>query len=282
MDWFKIFRESKVKISTKDDYQSNLINKVKNDPIGKMHLQKITALDIELFLQRITAPSAQARTYRQLKTCLKAAYNHKMIRENPMLVVEKISEPKSKKVWPSKDDFEKLFNYTKEQNYDMYLFIKFLSLTGLRKGEALALKWEDIKNDEIYVNKAYELHAKKIKTPKTDGSIRKVPILPEAKKILDELDKDGGNIFSKLYKDAVSHRLNIYNKRLGTNITLHTFRHYFTTECQEAGVSLKTINEWTGHRSSKVTIGSYTHTNPDFETKELEKLSKYRHNQGNN
>lgn len=273
--WFNKFKKPKLKKSTIDDYESNVINKVKRHSIGKKQIGKITPMDLELFLQSIEAASVKARTYRQLKTIFKAAFNYKIISDNPMSRIDRISEPKSKKQFPEAEDFDKLLAYTKEQNYDMYLFIKFLSLSGLRKGEALALTWDDIKNNRIHVNKAYETHAKKIQSPKNANSIRQVPILPEAQKILDELDKNSKYIFSNIYKDAVSKRLRIYNKRLGTNITLHTFRHYYTTLCTEAGINLKTINTWTGRTSTKVTLGTYTHMNPDFENSEYNKMAKY-------
>ena len=71
---------------------------------------------------------------------------------------------------------------------------QFLLLTGLRVGEASALRWEDIDfvHKFIYVNKSltYEyINGKKtlkITTPKTDNSVRKVPFFGETQKVLEK------------------------------------------------------------------------------------------------
>jgi integrase len=177
---------------------------------------------------------------------------------------------------PSYEELNKLMNYAKKTTLPYYWLIKFLSLTGLRKGEALALKWSDIKDGRIHITKAYDSRSKKIQTPKTKASIRKVPLFPEAKLLLEIIPKKDEFIFGKLSSEAVTKRIRIYNKRIGTNITLHSLRHYFATECLEAGISKKLVQNWLGHAKYEVTINTYTHVNSEFENKEIDKMAKYR------
>jgi integrase len=275
--WFETYKKPKLKPSSVADYEHHLINKVNNYKlICKKQISKITALDLERFFQTIDAPNTKARTFRQLKTCMTAAYKYKIISENPFDFVDYIAEPKASKTVPSYEELNKLMNYAKKTTLPYYWLIKFLSLTGLRKGEALALKWSDIKDGRIHITKAYDSRSKKIQTPKTKASIRKVPLFPEAKLLLEIIPKKDEFIFGKLSSEAVTKRIRIYNKRIGTNITLHSLRHYFATECLEAGISKKLVQNWLGHAKYEVTINTYTHVNSEFENKEIDKMAKYR------
>lgn len=274
--WFETYKKPKLKQSSIEDYKNNLISKVEKDKIGKKQLSKITALDLEKFFQSIDAPNTKARTFRQLKTCVTFAFKYKIISENPFDFVDYISEPKANKSVPTRDELNKLLEYAKKTTIDYYWLIKFISLTGLRKGEALALTWDDIKEDRINVNKAYDSHSNEIQTPKTKASIRKVPLFPEAKELLNSMPKKSKYIFNNLSSSAVTKRLRIYKKRLGINITLHSLRHYFATECLEAGISKKIVQNWLGHAKYEVTINTYTHVNSEFENKEIDKMTKFR------
>jgi integrase len=277
--WFETYKKPKLKQSSIDDYEGHLINKVKNNKtISNKQISKITALDLEKFFQSIDAPTAKSRTFRQLKTCITAAYKYKIIKENPFDFVDFIPEPKPNKHIPLTKELNKLLDYAKKTTIEYYWLIKLLSLTGLRKGEVLALRWSDIKNNRIYISRAYDSHSNKIQTPKTKASIRTVPLFPEAKELLDAIPKKSELIFNNLKSSAVTKRIRIYNNRIGTNITLHSLRHYFATECLEAGVNKKLVQNWLGHAKYEVTINTYTHVNSDFENKEIDKMTKYRGN----
>lgn len=67
----------------------------------------------------------------------------------------------------------------KEKNYKSFTLFRLLSFSGARKGEILALSWNDInfKENEIRINKALsrgENNRIIIQTPKTKSSIRSI------------------------------------------------------------------------------------------------------------
>ena len=252
-----------------------LADKVAKSPLGKKKLAYITPQDIEKLLNKITAPSAQARTYRDLKSCFNTAVKYKIISESPFDLVENIPEPKNKRHIPSEKEFNKLCDFLKENNFDMYLFVKFISLTGLRKGEALALKWSDI-TGFIKINKAYSGAANAVLTPKTKAAYRNVPLFEQAKNILSQIKHTGDEVFSMIYKNAVTKRLRIYCKKLNIKVIIHSLRHMFATDCLEAGIEPKLVQMWLGHENYYTTINTYSHINKDFEISEIEKMSKFR------
>lgn len=275
--WVQTWLETKKerKQSTIDDYRYNLQLKVSQNSIGKKAIGNITSLDIERFLQGITHKATRAKTYRHLRSCFEYARKHKVISENPFDTVEAVPLPKANHYNPTQADVDKLLNYMKDQNYQMYLFGKFISLTGLRKGEALALEWKDI-TDYIVINKAYESHSQKTQTPKTPSSFRRVPLFPEAKAVLSEVSKKGSLVFAAIYKNAITHRWRVYTKHLGLDgLTIHSLRHFFATQCYEAGVSNKVVQAWLGHSNYAMT-DFYTYINTLHESEQIDKVAQYR------
>jgi len=61
-----------------------------------------------------------------------------------------------------------------------------------------------------------------------------------------------------------------------TKLTLHSLRHYFATQCLNAGIAEKVTTAWLGHHDSKVAKEIYQHIKSDFESEQIEKLAKYR------
>lgn len=276
-EWLKLYKNG-VKESTKVDYQTNLINKLKNHPLGKKQISHITSIDVERFLNSIEAPAARARTFRQLKSCMQSLYKHKLIKEDIFSIIQNIPEPKNKKRLPSNIELEKFFIYLKDAYYEIYLFARFLSLTGLRKGEALALKWTDFKDSKIHITKAYEVKAKKVQSPKTRASVRTVPLFDSVKKLLIEIKRlsNSDEVFSFIYKTSIDTRFKHHKNKFGIEeLTLHSLRHVFATSCYEAGIDEKMVQVWMGHANYKTTKDTYTHINSKFENEQIAKMKIY-------
>jgi len=276
--WLDLYKSEK-KFSTLKDYQLNLVNKLNKHPLGKKQVSKIVAIDIEKFLLSIKSPASRARTYRQLKSCFHSLTKKRIIKYDPFDVIEPISEPKTNGYSPTTKELNYFLKRLKDSYFEIYLFSYFISLTGLRKGEALALTWEDLKENKIRINKAYERHAKKIQSTKTKTSNRIIPLFPEVKKLLMKIKEysDGNLVFSFIYNDAVSSRFNIYTKRFGLpNLTLHSLRHYFATQCLEAGIERKVVQKWLGHSNYRTTSDIYSHINTEYEDDQAKILSMFR------
>jgi integrase len=223
---------------------------------------KINTLDIEIFFKTIKNPASKARTFRQMKSCFMSLFKSRIIEHNPFDLIKTIAEPKSESYTPKKDDLFGFFNYLKDAYYEMYLFSKFLSLTGLRKGEALTLTWNDINNESIMINKAWDRNSSKVQSVKTITSNRTVPLFPEIDSLLNEIKSLSNNIevFSFIYKNAISSRFRIHRNKYGLKkLTLHSLRHYFATECLEAGIEKKSFKSGLDTAITKQ-LRTYIHT----------------------
>lgn len=147
--------------------------------------------------------------------------------------------------------------------------------TGLRIGELLALEWSDIdfSNGTLMVDKTCHYgknrdgqYGRIVDTPKTETSIRIIPmpkqllpILREHKKISSPLviSKKGEGISNRTYQrnfESLLKSLNIKHRGF------HALRHTFATRALECGMDVKTLSELLGHKSPAVTLKKYAHT----------------------
>lgn len=159
-------------------------------------------------------------------------------------------------------------------------------LTGLRKGEILALQWKDIdfEKNTINVYKSVEHIGKKphIKAPKTDNGYRLVPLLDVLRDRLYPLkgdpeayiySEDGGKTplsehrYTRLYKD--------YCRDVGITSTAHQLRHSFATIAVEIDVNPKDLQNALGHADISTTMNIYAEAREKSAKKVANKFNEY-------
>lgn len=161
------------------------------------------------------------------------------------------------------------------------LFALVCLYAGLRRGEALALRHEDIdrENGVIHVTKAVEYIGNNphLKSPKTEAGRRDVVLLdvlakqiPKGKGFLFHRD-DGGLLTKVQYRK----RWLAYCDAIGFDITAHQLRHGFATILFEAGVADKDAQELLGHSSIAVTRDIYTHIRQTRRTETAKKINDF-------
>ena len=154
--------------------------------------------------------------------------------------------------------------------------------TGLRRGEALALRQEDVdrKRRVIHVTKAVEFigNRPEIKLPKTATGIRDVPI-PSV--LLPLLPKEKGYLFpgedpdTPMTKTMFRKRWLKYCREIGFNITAHQLRHGYATFLYEAGVPVLAAQKMLGHANASTTMNIYTHLREQQEKSAAALLDNY-------
>lgn len=219
---------------------------------------------------------------------------------------DKIIRPKSRQVqrkgnFLTKEELKEFLKLAQTATLSYFFpLVHLMSYTGLRQGEALALKWSDIdfENKKVTVNKtAVRINGKQsLQSPKTKNSKRVISIDPTTISILKNWKKDqikiyfrngkhfGGDdnfIFTNQRADWVHiHNFIPYFKRFVTDhklkpITPHGLRHTHASLLFSAGVEPKNISDRLGHSTVQITLDLYTHITEEQRTDTVEKLLEY-------
>ncbi len=160
------------------------------------------------------------------------------------------------------------------------LFPNIAIYTGLRRGEIMALRWEDIdfENAEIRVNKSVGLHYNMpyIKSTKTQAGERVVPIPAP---LLEELKrrKGGGYIFQTaggelITNSSIEKRSHRFFRELGVSCTMHQLRHAYITKLVESDLTPKDVQYLAGHKDIHTTLQIYTHVTESRRKEAAEKV----------
>ena len=152
--------------------------------------------------------------------------------------------------------------------------------TGLRIGECIGLKWENVDMDKkcIYVNTTVSIvkdrenggYKENISTTKTKKSTRTVPLSNKAIEAL-EIAKQQNTTPSIVFQSGTGTRINARNvsrclesilTNAGTKLEqagLHALRHTFASKLIRKKVDIKIISELLGHKKVSTTYDIYAH-----------------------
>lgn len=280
----ELFIEQKdVKPTTEQNirYTFNAINEI----FGDYQVRKISAAFIKRTLLESDKSTQTCNLYLKfIKGFLKWCYEYEYIQED---IASKLNFFPEKSVHTDESDkyleADELQAVLDQLQGMSYHIAKFLSLTGMRIGEALALTLDDI-DTHIHITKSYSGNI--LTTPKSSSSWRDVYIQPELRKMLDEYMK-----WRKLYEMSKgvrskylffslnggmlnSHTFSGQLKKVKCekNLHPHIFRHTHTALLAEQGVPLDTISRRLGHESSRITKEVYLHVTNKMKKQDEEKL----------
>ncbi len=177
----------------------------------------------------------------------------------------------------------------------LYPIVRFMLQTGLRVGEATALRFSDInmKDGTLLVVRTHvympdpSTHAMTdvFQEPKTKASTRMIPLLPDPVALL----KNQMAVRSEETRKAANlgtlvNTIKMINSRLVDEglapiapISCHALRHTFATRAFECGVKPKAVQKLLGHVSLQTTMDLYTHVTDDTLRSELMKMKKALH-----
>lgn len=161
------------------------------------------------------------------------------------------------------------------ENKRIAIGIMTLLLTGIRRGELLGLKPEDITDDTLTINRTVYLSNHKAcvaeHEAKTEKSLRTVPLVPELAYRLQNMPHKGEFLFSTksgtvLHPRNFTRDYNTFFKHLRDaepsvrRLSPHCCRHTFATLTREYGADIRVVQELLGHTDIKTTA-RYSHAN---------------------
>lgn len=211
-----------------------------------------------------------------------------LISVNPAEYIEfRITDKVKKAEYIPKDLIKPFLTDVKRRNIYHYYLFRLIIETGLRVGEACALKLSDFDKNNLYitVDSSYDQKRDVLGNTKTKHH-RKVYItrelydemlnltkLHETNKIIigseysNEYNFLFVNEFGKPLSRSSIHNTMIYcsKKILGQQISVHKLRHTHATLLLEANVPMKVIQERLGHQSMEMTERIYAHVTPHLQ-----------------
>ena len=169
----------------------------------------------------------------------------------------------------TREELQRFLIQAKDEGY-YELFLLELG-TGMRRGEILALQWNDLNFNNGELNIKRQLYAVKgelhISTPKTKSSVRTVVLPTSLINILAEYQKTVNSkwIFPSPLDNTVTRNPSAVRQRLQLileradckRVRFHDLRHTFSTMALEHGMDIKTLSATIGHVSAATTLDIY-------------------------
>ncbi len=283
-EWL-LFKKPKIKESTFLNYKF-LVEKYLKETFKNSNLEFFREYDLNKYIEKLRGELAH-KTVRDIISVLKAILRYAERKYDCDFKLDLVSLPTvhRNEIEVFKDK-EKNKIERKCINSDSIKEVGILiSLyTGLRIGEICALKWEDINFEDklIYVThtiqRVYQADNNNTKviftTPKTQNSIRKIPL---AKTLYEKLKPMSKKYSKKAF--ILTGKENKWVEPMGYRYTykmllekckipyksFHCLRHTFATRCISIGMDVKSLSEILGHSNVTVTLNIYVHSS--FKTK---------------
>ena len=183
----------------------------------------------------------------------------RIILENPAETIKR-RKAKHRKIYiPTKQQFTLLISALRsKQNNEAADFVEFLGYSGLRLGEASEVHWHDVNFEANNLCVTGGEKGTKNHEPRT------IPLFPPLKRLLEEIYNKKQNILnSNRIFSLRSAKKSIASACIHAGLpsfSHHNFRHFFCSNCIEAGVDFKAIAGWLGHKDGGILVAkTYGH-----------------------
>lgn len=314
LEYLEKYKKNELKITTYDSYMCIYRKHIEGTKLGKTRLDRVSLEMLQQYYNGKIKEGYSSKTVREVGTIINSAFNMavkiRLLSENPNLYTTIPKKEKYKAKILGKDEVEKIIREAKEE--ELYPIIVTTVYTGMRKGEVMALKWEDVDFQERKISikgslcrveekpdeKGHRCARYEILEPKTKKSIRTVPMLDEVydalmeqkrrqnanKELYKEVYQDQGLVFANATGNFIAQRpfmekYHDFLKKYGiTDIRFHDLRHTFASLLIESNVSMKVIQELLGHSTITTSMDIYTHISDKTKEQAMELLR--RDNQG--
>ncbi len=285
--WLEI-KKSALAYNTFRGYSVNVNNHI-IPYIGDIKLSELKVDDVDnLYLSlgeedKGLSPASIRYVHRVLSGALDYAIRKNLISSNVAKLADRPTVKRFQSYVYSIDELSKLLELTEDT--EMEVIIALAGFMGLRRGEVLGLHWCDVHFEEKYIQVNFQAipvkGGVKITKPKSEKSIRKVPMTDNVLEILRryrvkkvKVKLSQGSEYSE--KDLVVSKMNgellspstVFNmfKRLLKDNNMpdtrfHDLRHAYCSMLinEVEDIELKTISEIMGHSNIAVTAEVYAH-----------------------
>ena len=298
--WYQNYVKPQIRPTTQANYEAKIYQHIIPE-LGKIPLNQLAQKDLQQFYARMKTGGRLIRTeqfgkglsdsmvrglHAACRSALEKAVQEELIRTNPAVGCKLPPKRGREMQVLSPEELQRFLIQAQAEGY-YELFLLDLC-TGLRRGELLALQWDDLdfKTGTLTVNKqVYEVKGRlQVSVPKTRASIRRLVLPPGVVEVLRQYREtvDSRWMFPSPVKEdmpmtpgAVRRRLQIILERAGCKrIRFHDLRHTFATLSLESGMDVKTLSAMLGHVSAATTLDIYTHVTGDMQSEAAAKIDR--------
>ncbi len=238
-------------------------------PVGEL----TRAMLEEYVLERIRKTSVYAgrKDIAYMSAAFNFAVNRGYLAKNPCNGIKKPKIPEKLPLFFSREEMTQLLSAVNEQ--DIADIIVFAVNTGIRQGELLELRWDQIDLSRRRLTLSNRVHLTKSK------KVRTVPLNEAAVAVLENRKRraPGDHVFTfsgrPMSQNFVVKRFKKYVKAAHLNpaFHFHSLRHTFASWLVMKGVSLYEVQRLLGHSSPAVTQ-IYAHLSTDTLSNAVDKL----------
>lgn len=305
-EWIEtIFKPSELANSTKVKYISAYKNLLQSEPLAGRPIDEVSALDLQ---EVYNSSSACYSTTRAFHNLLRRFYSYLELNGIAKNITHSLKVPRKAynctpdgflndvDVWHD-EDVKKVIEALKGST--LRLLIVLAVNTGARFSELLALQYDDIKENNLYINKQLSeiaslggdvtLHITSTKTASSNRVIPlSAPVLEEITKHkqlhMKEMVKNGyrtNDIFTTshgthYYKRNIVRSLERLYRRIGVPYhKFHAYRHTFGTNLSRAGVPIEETAKLMGHSDITMTAKYYININAERKREAIEKIARF-------
>lgn len=298
--WMDNYKKMQLRLATWENYERS-IKKHIIPGLGDIPLGNLNTNDIQMLYNKMrnnkSASATIRRNHQIVNSCLAQAVKNRLISWNPATAVT-LPKLETKQIKAMNKEEMNAFIDAIETEVLRAALLTLLG-TGLRLGEVLGLRWQDVDLRKKTINIVQALVRTKSKglimeNPKTEKSKRLLPIPKEIavairlhrikqgkiKQHAKENYEDHDLIFSTKSGKPINPRFltkKFYEAReragISNDINLHALRHTYATRLLEEGENLKTVSELLGHTDISTTGNTYAHVMPEIKRNASDKMN---------
>lgn len=260
--------------------------------LGDVALQELSPVHLNAFYDRLLSSGLSVGTVRRihatLRRALRDAVRWGVLSQNPAVDADppkdRGHEFREMQTWTGPQLREFLAAVVHDPFYELWFLI---SMTGMRRGEALGLRWQDLnlRSGQLAVRQTFVTvgHQVSRSKPKTARGQRVVALDAVTVAVLKKLSQAapddprrlvfGDDVGAPLHPTAVTKRFNRLVAASGLpRIRLHDLRHTHATLALSAGIHPKIVSERLGHSTVAFTLDVYSHSNPHLQQAAAESI----------
>jgi len=285
--WLSDYAKVSVKRSTFISYE-DIVRLHLNPRFGKQYLHRISAADVQKFVsEKITNEELSPKTVINILIPLKEMFKHAvvwgLIKRDPTIYVKRPRVETEEMDFLNPEEIRLFLDNVGSEYYALFLTAV---MTGMRRGELLALQWGDIDWNSNQISVRRSIFRGEFINPKSKNSIRRIVISPVLRQELEQyrlltrksdrelvfsngngLPLDPDNLVKRGFYPALD--------RAGLRrIRFHDLRHTYASLLISQGENIKFIQSQLGHASAKTTLDRYGHLMPNLENDAARRLDK--------